>query len=74
MASKSTSKASAASKAPSTKSQSSGSATAKSPARAPYQPSQEEVAALAYEIYQREGGSDVENWLRAERELIARGR
>jgi thioesterase domain-containing protein len=39
-----------------------------------YQPTQEEIAARAFEIYQREGGNDQENWLRAERELIARGR
>lgn len=46
------------------------------PARvsASYQPTQEEIAARAFEIYQREGGNDQENWLRAERELIARGR
>lgn len=43
-------------------------------ASAPYQPTQEEIAARAFEIYQREGGNDQENWLRAERELIARGR
>jgi thioesterase domain-containing protein len=43
-------------------------------ASARYQPTQEEIAARAFEIYQREGGSDQENWLRAERELIARGR
>lgn len=43
-------------------------------AKAPYQPTQEEIAARAYEIYEREGGSDHDNWLRAERELIARGR
>jgi hypothetical protein len=42
-------------------------------ARATYQPKQEEIAARAYEIYQREGGNDHDNWLRAERELIARG-
>jgi hypothetical protein len=39
-----------------------------------YQPTQEEIAARAFEIYQREGGNDQENWLRAERELISRGR
>jgi len=43
-------------------------------AGAAYQPTQEEIAARAFEIYQREGGNDQENWLRAERELIARGR
>jgi hypothetical protein len=39
-----------------------------------YKPTQEEIAARAYEIYEREGGNEQENWLRAERELIARGR
>ncbi len=43
-------------------------------ATASYKPSQEEIAARAFEIYQRDGGNDQENWLRAERELIARGR
>jgi len=43
-------------------------------ATAPYKPTQEEIAARAFEIYQRDGGNDQENWLRAERELIARGR
>ena len=43
-------------------------------ASAPYKPTQEEIAARAFEIYQSEGGNDQENWLRAERELIARGR
>ena len=36
-------------------------------------PSQEAIASRAYEIYQQRGGSDgndVEDWLRAERELI----
>jgi len=35
-------------------------------------PTQEEIAARAYEIYEREGrqpGHDLENWLRAEAEL-----
>ena len=40
----------------------------------PYKPTQEEIAARAFEIYQREGGTEQDNWLRAERELIARGR
>jgi hypothetical protein len=31
----------------------------------------EEIAARAYEIHASEGGHDVENWLRAERELNA---
>jgi hypothetical protein len=39
-----------------------------------YKPTQEEIAARAYEIYEREGGSEQENWLRAERELLSRGR
>jgi hypothetical protein len=39
-----------------------------------YQPTKEEIAARAYEIFQREGGDEQANWLRAERELIARGR
>jgi hypothetical protein len=43
-------------------------------ATASYKPTQEEIAARAFEIYQRDGGTDQENWLRAERELIARGR
>ena len=43
-------------------------------ATAPYKPTQEEIAARAFEIYQRDGGNDHENWLRAERELTARGR
>jgi hypothetical protein len=47
---------------------------AKASAPVPYKPTQEEIAARAFEIYEREGGSDHENWLRAERELIARGR
>jgi hypothetical protein len=49
-------------------------APAPAKAKAPYQPTQDEIAARAYEIYEREGGSDHDNWLRAERELIARGR
>ena len=47
---------------------------AKPSAPAAYKPTQEEISARAFEIYQREGGSEQENWLRAERELIARGR
>jgi hypothetical protein len=36
------------------------------------QPSKEEIAKRAYEIYKSgKGGSDVENWYRAERELRA---
>jgi DUF2934 family protein len=35
-------------------------------------PSQQEIAKRAYEIYKSgKGGSDVENWVRAERELRA---
>ena len=51
-------------------------AAAPAPAKtkAPYQPTQDEIATRAYEIYQREGGNEQENWFRAERELIARGR
>ena len=34
------------------------------------QPSQQEIAKKAYEIYKSgKGGSDLENWFRAEREL-----
>jgi hypothetical protein len=43
-------------------------------ASAPYKPTPEEISARAFEIYQREGGNEQENWLRAERELVARGR
>ena len=43
-------------------------------AKAPYQPTQEEIAARAFEIFEREGGNEQDNWFRAERELIARGR
>jgi hypothetical protein len=32
-------------------------------------PSHAEIARRAYEIHEREGGHDEENWLRAEREL-----
>jgi hypothetical protein len=46
----------------------------KASAPVPYKPTPEEIAARAFEIYQREGGNEQENWLRAERELIARGR
>jgi hypothetical protein len=49
-------------------------ASAPAPAPAPYKPTQQEIAARAFEIYQREGGTEQDNWLRAERELIARGR
>jgi hypothetical protein len=46
------------------------------PAGASYQPTQEEIQTRAFEIYVAEGcreGSDLENWLRAEQELRARG-
>jgi hypothetical protein len=35
----------------------------------PAGPSHDEIAQRAFAIYQRERGDDVENWLRAEREL-----
>lgn len=40
-----------------------------------HEPSQEEIQARAFEIYLAEGrkpGSDLENWLRAEKELRGR--
>ena len=43
--------------------------------RAPYEPTQEEIQARAFEIFVSEGcreGSDLENWLRAEKELRSR--
>jgi hypothetical protein len=43
---------------------------------ASYVPTQEEIQTRAFEIYVAEGcreGSDLENWLRAEAELRARG-
>jgi hypothetical protein len=43
-------------------------------AKAPAQPTQEEIAARAFEIYQREGGNEQDNWYRAERELLARAK
>jgi hypothetical protein len=48
--------------------------TAPSPAkaRAPYEPTQEEIQTRAFEIYVSEGckeGNDLEYWLRAEQEL-----
>jgi hypothetical protein len=43
-------------------------------AKTPAQPTQEEIAARAFEIYQREGGNEQENWYRAERELLARAK
>jgi len=41
-----------------------------------YQPTPEEIQTRAFEIYVSEGckeGSDLENWLRAEKDLRARG-
>ncbi len=41
-----------------------------------YEPTTEEIQTRAFEIYVSEGckeGSDLENWLRAEKELRARG-
>jgi hypothetical protein len=43
---------------------------------ASYQPTQEEIQTRAFEIYLAEGcreGSDLDNWIRAEQELRARG-
>ncbi len=34
-------------------------------------PTHEEIAKKAYEIWQREGGSEQENWAKAEKELLA---
>jgi hypothetical protein len=45
-------------------------------ARAPYEPTAEEIQTRAFEIYVSEGcraGSDLENWLRAEKELRSQG-
>jgi len=44
-------------------------------ARAPYEPTQEEIQTRAFEIFVSEGckeGTDLENWLRAEKELRSR--
>ena len=41
-----------------------------------YEPSQEEIGIRAFEIYVSEGcqeGSDLDNWLRAEKELRSQG-
>jgi biotin carboxyl carrier protein len=41
-----------------------------------YQPTRDEIQARAFQIYLSEGckpGTDLENWLRAEKELRARG-
>jgi hypothetical protein len=46
------------------------------PAAASYRPTQEEIQTRAFEIYVAEGcreGCDLENWIRAEKELRARG-
>lgn len=46
-----------------------------SPAKS-YEPTQEEIQTRAFEIYLSEGcktGADLENWLRAEKELRAKG-
>lgn len=47
-------------------------APAGKPGKRGYEPTQEEIATRAFEIYVSEGcreGSDLENWLRAEGEL-----
>ena len=47
-------------------------APAPATARAPYEPTQEEIQTRAFEIYLSEGckeGNDLEYWLRAEQEL-----
>ncbi len=47
-------------------------APAPAKARAPYEPTQEEIQTRAFEIYVSEGckeGNDLEYWLRAEQEL-----
>jgi len=36
----------------------------------PVRPSHDEIAQRAFAIYERERGDDVQNWLRAERELM----
>jgi hypothetical protein len=46
-------------------------------ASASYQPTQEEIGVRAFEIYVSEGcqeGSDLDNWLRAEKELRSQNR
>ena len=43
----------------------------------PRRPSQDEIARLAYHLYESRGGrggNDVEDWLSAERELMNQGR
>lgn len=44
-------------------------AAAAEPAAADSGPTSEQIAQRAYEIHRDEGGDEVENWLRAEREL-----
>jgi len=36
------------------------------------EPSYDEIALRAYEIHESEGGDDLENWFRAEQELVGR--
>jgi hypothetical protein len=46
------------------------------PVAASYQPTKDEIQARAFEIYVSEGckeGSDLENWLRAEKDLRTKG-
>jgi hypothetical protein len=46
------------------------------PGKGGYQPTQDEIATRAFEIYVSEGcreGTDLDNWLRAERELRSQG-
>ncbi len=45
-------------------------------AKGPYEPTQEEIGVRAFEIYVSEGcqeGNDLQNWLRAEKELRSQG-
>ena len=47
-----------------------------SKAKGSYEPTQEEIGVRAFEIYVSEGcqeGNDLENWLRAEKELRSQG-
>ena len=44
-------------------------ATAAAPARSGRIITTDQIAKRAYEIWQKQGGSELENWLRAEREL-----
>ena len=60
-------KAAPAKKAASTKKRAPAKKRATSAQRA--EPTHEEIAQRAYEIYEREGGHHEGNWLRAEREL-----